>query len=35
MPASNFKAELARILAEQGYIDGYEVEPARVGRRCA
>jgi len=32
MPASTFKAELARILAEQGYIDGYEVEPARVGR---
>ena len=35
MPASTFKAELARILAEQGYIDGYEVEPARVGRTCA
>jgi small subunit ribosomal protein S8 len=32
MPASNFKAELARILQEQGYIDGYEVEGARVGR---
>ena len=32
MPASNFKAELARILREQGYIEGYEVEPARVGR---
>jgi small subunit ribosomal protein S8 len=32
MPASTFKAELARILAEQGYIDGFEVEPARVGR---
>jgi small subunit ribosomal protein S8 len=32
MPASNFKAEIARILAEQGYIEGYEVEPARVGR---
>ena len=32
MPASNFKAELARILAEQGYIDGYDVEPARVGQ---
>ena len=32
MPASTFKAELARILAEQGYIDSYEVEPARVGR---
>jgi small subunit ribosomal protein S8 len=32
MPASNFKAELARILAEQGYIEGYDVEAARVGR---
>ena len=32
MPASNFKAELARILAEQGYIEAYSVEPARVGR---
>jgi small subunit ribosomal protein S8 len=32
MPASTFKTELARILAEQGYIDGYEIEPARVGR---
>ncbi len=26
MPASTFKAELARILQEQGYIDGYEFE---------
>ena len=32
MPASNFKAEIARILQEQGYIEGYEVEAARVGR---
>jgi small subunit ribosomal protein S8 len=32
MPASNFKAELARILQEQGYIDDYRVEPGRVGR---
>ena len=32
MPASNFKAELARILREQGYIEGFEVESARVGR---
>jgi small subunit ribosomal protein S8 len=32
IPASTFKAELARILHEQGYIDAYEVEPARVGR---
>jgi small subunit ribosomal protein S8 len=32
MPASKFKAEIARILAEQGYIEDYAVEPARVGR---
>ena len=32
MPASTFKAELARILTEQGYIEDFEVEPARVGR---
>jgi small subunit ribosomal protein S8 len=32
MPASRFKAELARILAEQGYIEGYSTEPGRVGQ---
>jgi len=32
MPSSTFKAELARILSEQGYIDDFSVEPARVGR---
>src|SRR5919206_4557383 len=32
MPASNFKAEIARILQEQGYIEDFAVEPARVGR---
>jgi small subunit ribosomal protein S8 len=32
MPASRFKAELARILREQGYIEDFAVEPARVGR---
>ena len=32
MPASTFKAEIARILREQGYIDGFEVEPGRVGQ---
>jgi small subunit ribosomal protein S8 len=32
MPASRFKAELARILNEQGYIEAYSVEPARVGQ---
>ena len=31
IPASGFKAELARILSEQGYIEGYSTEPARVG----
>ena len=32
IPASTFKAEIARILDEQGYIDGYRVEPDRVGQ---
>ena len=32
MPASNFKAEIARILQEQGYIEGFEFQPGRVGR---
>ena len=32
MPASTFKAELARILTEQGYVEDFAVEPARVGR---
>jgi small subunit ribosomal protein S8 len=32
MPASTFKAEIARILQEQGYIDDFSVEPSRVGR---
>jgi small subunit ribosomal protein S8 len=31
VPASTFKAELARILSEQGYIEGYSTERARVG----
>ena len=31
IPASKFKVELARILREQGYIDSYEVRPARPG----
>jgi small subunit ribosomal protein S8 len=31
IPASTFKAEVARILTEQGYIEGYSTEPARVG----
>jgi small subunit ribosomal protein S8 len=32
MPASTFKAEIARILSEQGYIEDFGVEPGRVGR---
>ena len=28
IPASKLKVEMARILREQGYINGYEVEPA-------
>ena len=31
IPASRLKAEMARILAEQGYIEGYEVRPAEGG----
>ena len=30
IPASKLKAELARILDEQGYIDGWELEPANA-----
>ena len=32
MPSSAFKAEIARILTEQGYIEGYETESGRVGK---
>ena len=32
MPHSTFKAELARILVEQGYVESASVEPARVGK---
>jgi small subunit ribosomal protein S8 len=32
MPHSHFKAELARILAEQGYVEGWDVQPGRVGQ---
>jgi small subunit ribosomal protein S8 len=31
IPASKLKAELARILREQGYIEDWSTEPARVG----
>ena len=33
MPHSRFKTEIARILSEQGYVEGYAVEPARVGQQ--
>ena len=32
LPHSTFKAELARILVEQGYVESCSVEPARVGQ---
>lgn len=32
VPASRFKAEVARILHEQGYVEGWSTEPARVGQ---
>jgi small subunit ribosomal protein S8 len=32
MPASKLKLELARVLNEQGYIEDYGNEPARVGQ---
>ncbi len=31
IPHSKFKVELARILSEQGYIEGYATEPGDVG----
>ena len=31
IPSSKLKVELARILTEQGYIEGYDVEPANPG----
>jgi small subunit ribosomal protein S8 len=32
IPASKLKAELARVLREQGYIEDYASQPARVGQ---
>jgi small subunit ribosomal protein S8 len=32
IPASKFKAEVARILKEQGYIEDFSVDPGRVGQ---
>ena len=31
VPASGLKAEMARILSEQGYIEGFEVKPSEDG----
>ncbi|MDP9385956.1 MAG: 30S ribosomal protein S8 [Actinomycetota bacterium] len=31
MPSSKLKQEMARVLREQGYIEGYDVEPPRPG----
>jgi small subunit ribosomal protein S8 len=31
IPSSNLKREMARILTEQGYIEGFDVEPAPDG----
>jgi small subunit ribosomal protein S8 len=32
MPSSKLKEQVARILSEEGFIDGYKVEDARVGK---
>ena len=32
MPTSGLKAEMARILTEQGYVENWAVEPGRVGQ---
>ena len=31
MPSSKLKAEIAKILTSEGYLDGFEVTPARAG----
>ncbi len=31
VPSSRLKKEMTRILAEQGYIEGFDVEPTKVG----
>jgi small subunit ribosomal protein S8 len=31
IPASRLKKEMTRILVEQGYVNGFEVEPTKVG----
>jgi small subunit ribosomal protein S8 len=32
MPSSKLKEEIAKILASEGYVDGYKVDDAKVGR---
>jgi small subunit ribosomal protein S8 len=32
MPSSKLKEQVARILSEEGFIDGYRIEDARVGK---
>jgi len=32
MPSSKLKEQVARILSEEGFIDGYKVDDARVGK---
>jgi small subunit ribosomal protein S8 len=33
IPSSNLKREIARILDEQGYIEGFDIEPGTPGER--
>ena len=32
MPSSKLKEEIAKILSSEGYLDGYKVEDAKVGK---
>ena len=32
MPSSKVKEQIAKILSEEGFVDGYQVEDARVGK---
>ncbi len=33
MPSSKLKEEIAKILASEGYVDGYKVDEAKVGKQ--
>lgn len=33
MPSSQLKEEIAKILSSEGYLDGYKVEDAKVGKK--